>query len=104
MLDLVADTGMEKRSRARFMALGVNGVGAALMIVVFAQTGGITGAEVGIAGGTTVIAQRVLEAVFGDQAVRRLADHRQGGAGLAGGRADVGRAAALPPAARRGGG
>jgi hypothetical protein len=51
----------------------VNGVGAALMIVVFAQTGGITGAEVGIAGGTTVIAQRVLEAVFGDQAVRRLA-------------------------------
>ncbi|HEY5981183.1 MAG TPA: GTPase domain-containing protein [Microlunatus sp.] len=73
VLDLVADTGMEKRSRARFMALGVNGVGAALMIVVFAQTGGITGAEVGIAGGTTVIAQRVLEAVFGDQAVRRLA-------------------------------
>ncbi len=73
VLDLVADTGMAKRSRARFMALGVNGVGAALMIVVFAQTGGITGAEVGIAGGTTVVAQRVLEAVFGDQAVRRLA-------------------------------
>ncbi len=41
------------------------------MIFVFAQTGGITGAEVGIAGGTTVLAQRVLEAVFGDQAVRR---------------------------------
>ena len=73
VLDLVADTGMAKRSRARFMALGVNGVGVALMIVVFAQTGGITGAEVGIAGGTTVLAQRVLEAVFGDQAVRRLA-------------------------------
>lgn len=73
VLDLVADTGMAKRSRARFMALGVNGVGAALMIFVFAQTGGITGAEVGIAGGTTVLAQRVLEAVFGDQAVRRLA-------------------------------
>jgi len=73
VLDLVADTGMAKRSRARFMALGVNGVGVALMIVVFAQTGGITGAEVGIAGGTTVVAQRVLEAVFGDQAVRRLA-------------------------------
>jgi hypothetical protein len=73
VLDLVADTGMAKRSRARFMALGVNGVGVALMIVVFAQTGGLTGAEVGIAGGTTVLAQRVLEAVFGDQAVRRLA-------------------------------
>ena len=73
VLDLVADTGMAKRSRARFMALGVNGVGAALMIFVFAQTGGITGAEVGIAGGTAVVAQRVLEAVFGDDAVRRLA-------------------------------
>ena len=73
VLDLVADTGMSKRSRARFMALGVNGVGVALMIVVFAQTGGLTGAEVGIAGGTSVLAQRVLEAVFGDQAVRTLA-------------------------------
>ena len=51
----------------------MNGVGVALMIVVFAQTGGLTGAEVGIAGGTAVLAQRVLEAVFGDQAVRRLA-------------------------------
>jgi len=32
------------------------------------------GAEVGVAGGTAVLAQRVLEAVFGDQAVRRLAE------------------------------
>ena len=73
VLELVADTGMSKRSRARFMALGVNGVGVALMIVVFAQTGGVTGAEIGIAGGTSVLAQRVLEGVFGDQAVRTLA-------------------------------
>ena len=73
VLDLVADTGMSKRSKARYLALGVNGVGAALMVFVFAQTGGITGAEVGIAGGTAVLAQRVLEAVFGDDAVRRLA-------------------------------
>lgn len=43
------------------------------MIVVFAYTGGITGAEVGVAGGTAALAQRVLEAVFGDDAVRRLA-------------------------------
>lgn len=73
VLELVADTGMSKRSRARFMALGVNGVGVALMIVVFAHTGGLLGAEVGIAGGTAVLAQRVLEGVFGDQAVRTLA-------------------------------
>jgi hypothetical protein len=73
VLDLVADEGMSKRSMARFYALGVNGVGVALMIVVFAHTGGLVGAEIGVAGGTAVLAQRVLEAVFGDQAIRRLA-------------------------------
>jgi Dynamin family len=73
VLDLVADEGMTKRSRARFYALGVNGMGVALMIVVFAHTGGLVGAEIGVAGGTAVLAQRILEAVFGDQAIRRLA-------------------------------
>jgi len=73
VLDLVADEGMTKRSRARFYALGINGVGVALMIVVFAHTGGLVGAEIGVAGGTAVLAQRILEAVFGDQAIRRLA-------------------------------
>ncbi|HET6759213.1 MAG TPA: dynamin family protein, partial [Propionibacteriaceae bacterium] len=73
VLDLVADEGMTKRSRARFYALGVNGIGVALMIVVFAHTGGLVGAEIGVAGGTAVLAQRILEAVFGDQAIRRLA-------------------------------
>jgi Dynamin family len=73
VLDLVADEGMSKRSRARFYALGVNGIGVALMIVVFAHTGGLVGAEIGVAGGTAVLAQRILEAVFGDQAIRRLA-------------------------------
>jgi hypothetical protein len=43
------------------------------MIVVFAHTGGLVGAEIGVAGGTAVLAQRILEAVFGDQAIRRLA-------------------------------
>jgi hypothetical protein len=73
VLDLVADEGMTKRSKARFYALGINGVGVALMIVVFAHTGGLVGAEIGVAGGTAVLAQRILEAVFGDQAIRRLA-------------------------------
>jgi hypothetical protein len=45
----------------------------ALMIVVFANTAGLTGGEVGIAGGTAVLGQKILEAVFGDQAVRSLA-------------------------------
>ncbi|MFV0453146.1 MAG: ABC transporter [Propioniciclava sp.] len=72
VLELVSEVGASKRTTARYLALGVNGVGVALMVVVFSQTGGLTGAEVGVAGGTAVLAQRLLEAVFGEDAVRRL--------------------------------
>lgn len=73
VLGLVEREGGAKKSAARFWALGVNGVGVALMVLVFTQTGGLVGAEIGVAGGTAVLAQRVLEAIFGDDAVRRLA-------------------------------
>ncbi|HEY5419143.1 MAG TPA: dynamin family protein [Marmoricola sp.] len=73
VLDLVRKEGADKRTTARFLAYGVNGLAVALMVVVFASTAGITGAEVGIAGGSAVVGQKLLEAVFGDQAVRRLA-------------------------------
>ena len=73
VLDLVRSEGADKRTTARFLAYGVNGLSVALMVVVFASTGGLTGAEVGIAGGSAVLGQKVLEAVFGDDAVRRLA-------------------------------
>ncbi len=69
---LLAEGGPRKK-RARIFAAGTNTLGAALIIVVFASTGGLTGAEVGIAGGTAIIAQRVLESVFGVDAVRELA-------------------------------
>lgn len=72
VLDMVRDEGADKRSTARFLAYGVNGLAVALMVTVFASTGGITGAEVGIAGGSAVVGQKILEAVFGDQAMRRL--------------------------------
>jgi hypothetical protein len=73
VLDLVRSEGADKRTTARFLAYGFNGLSVALMVVVFASTGGVTGAEVGIAGGSAVLGQKLLEAVFGDQAVRRLA-------------------------------
>ena len=73
VLELVSDVGAQKKSTARAIALGVNGLGLALMVVVFTQTGGLTGAEVGIAGGSALLAQRLLEAVFGEDAVRGLA-------------------------------
>ena len=74
VMELVSGEGMGKRSRARFLALGVNGASVALMVAVFAHTGGLTGAEVGIAGGSSVLAQRLLESLFGDEAIRRLAE------------------------------
>ncbi len=74
VLEMVRTEGAGKRSTARFLALGVNGLSVTLMVVVFAHTAGVTGAEVGIAGGSAVLGQKLLEAVFGDQAVRSLAE------------------------------
>jgi energy-coupling factor transporter ATP-binding protein EcfA2 len=72
VLDLVRTEGADRRTDARIAAYGVNGIGLFLMLVTFAHTAGLSGAEVGIAGGTAVLAQRVLEAIFGDQAVREM--------------------------------
>lgn len=74
VLALVGKEGAGKRTTARIAAYSVNGVGAALMLLIFFNTGGITGAEGGVAAGTVVLAQRLLESVFGDEAVRRLAE------------------------------
>ena len=73
LLDLIRAEGGNRRTNARIAAYGVNGIGLFLMLIVFSHTAGLTGAEIGIAGGTTVLAQKVLEAVFGDQAVREMA-------------------------------
>ncbi|WP_248960729.1 ABC transporter [Sphaerisporangium perillae] len=72
VLDLVAKEGAEKRTTARLASFSLNGAGLLLMLLVFSSTGGLTGIEVGIAGGTSVLSQKLLEAVFGDQAVRTL--------------------------------
>ena len=59
---------------ARTAAYAVNATGLAVMIAVFASTAFIpTGLEIAAAAGTTVAAQKVLEAIFGDQAIRTLA-------------------------------
>jgi hypothetical protein len=73
VFDLVRAEGASKRATARLASLGVNGAGLTVMLAVFAHTGGLTGAEVVVAGGTSALSQKVLEAIFGDQAVRTLA-------------------------------
>ncbi len=74
ILEMVREEGADKRSTARFLAFGVNGLSVALMVVVFSASYGLSGAEIGIAGGSAVLGQKLLEAVFGDQAVRDLAE------------------------------
>ncbi len=73
LMELIRTEGQGKRTQARWLSFGINGLGAALMIVVFSMTAGLTGLEVGVAGGTAVVGQKLLEAVFGEDAVRRLA-------------------------------
>ena len=73
VLDLVRQQGAGKRTSARIASYTLNGAGLAVMLAVFAHTGGLTGAEVAVAGGTSAASQKLIEAVFGDQAVRELA-------------------------------
>ncbi|MET3718508.1 energy-coupling factor transporter ATP-binding protein EcfA2 [Arthrobacter sp. UYEF21] len=73
LMELIRTEGQGKRTQARWLSFGINGLGVALMIVVFSMTAGLTGLEIGVAGGTAVVGQKLLEAVFGEDAVRRLA-------------------------------
>jgi hypothetical protein len=73
LLDLLRAEGRARRTTARVLSYGLNGVALVLMVAVFAQTGGLTGTEVAVAGGSSVAGQKLLEALLGDQAVRRLA-------------------------------
>ncbi len=61
-----------KRAFAQVAALGVNAVGVAVMLGVFVHTAGLTGTEVGIAAGTAVLNQKLLEAIFGEGAMGEL--------------------------------
>jgi hypothetical protein len=73
VFELVRREGASKRTTARLASLGVNGAGLTVMLAVFAHTGGLTGTETIVAGGTSAVGQKLLEAIFGDQAVRTLA-------------------------------
>lgn len=73
VMDLVRTEGAAKRTTARLASLGVNGAGFTVMLAVFASTGGITGLEAVVAGGTSAVGHKLLEALLGDQAVRSLA-------------------------------
>lgn len=73
LMQMIRENASSKRVEARLLSLGLNVVTVALMVAVFASTGGLTGGEVAIAGGSAVVGQKLLETVFGDETVRRLA-------------------------------
>lgn len=79
VLELVEAEGSDRRTQARVLSLGVNVVGIALMVVVFASTAFMpTGLEVGAGTATALVGQKLLESIFGDEAVRRLAKKARG--------------------------
>jgi len=64
VLETVRVEGSDKRMTARFLAFGVNGVGATLMVVTLEQAAG--------RGGTAEVGRRLLEAIFGEEKLEQL--------------------------------
>jgi hypothetical protein len=64
---------------ARLASLGVNGAGLAVMLAVFLQTGGLTGAEVGIAAATAFLNQKLMNAIFGEASVQEMIERATNG-------------------------
>jgi hypothetical protein len=65
----VRTTGGSKRTLARGASAGVNAAGIGVMLATFSHTGGLTGAEVGIAAATGFLNQKLLSALFGEAAM-----------------------------------
>lgn len=70
--------GQSKRLLARGASVGVNVLGTGVMLGTFLHTGGLTGAEVGVAAATAFVNQKLLSALFGEAAmVELIADARR---------------------------
>jgi energy-coupling factor transporter ATP-binding protein EcfA2 len=67
--------GESKRLLARGASVGVNALGTGVMLATFLHTGGLTGAEVGVAAGTALLNQKLLSALFGEAAMVELIQH-----------------------------
>ena len=64
--------GAGKRDLAFGVSLGVNALAVAAMIGVFAHTAGVTGTELGIVAATGFLNQKLLQAIFGEAAMREM--------------------------------
>jgi energy-coupling factor transporter ATP-binding protein EcfA2 len=74
----IQERGRPKRTLARGASIGVNVLGTGVMLASFLHTGGLTGAEVGVAAATAFLNQKLLSALFGEAAmVELVANARQ---------------------------
>lgn len=71
----VRSTGRPKRQLAQGASVGVNALGTGVMLATFVHTGGLTGAELGVAAGTAFLNQKLLGALFGEAAMVELIRH-----------------------------
>ena len=76
--ELIADAGESKKRSATVASYGVNTIAVVLILAVFLQTGGLTGAEVGVAAGAAAAQQKLLEHLFGSAAARSLIETARG--------------------------
>lgn len=72
MLDLVRAEAYDRRTTARLHSFGVDDVVVILMLLAFSEEGGPFDDEAGIDGSSPLLAQRIMEAFFGDLVVRSL--------------------------------
>lgn len=70
----VRTLGEQRRGWAKAASIGVNTIGTSAILAVFASTGGLTGAEAGIAAVTALVNQALLEALFGEANVADMVD------------------------------
>jgi energy-coupling factor transporter ATP-binding protein EcfA2 len=68
----IQETGGQKRLLARGASIGVNTLGTGVMLGTFMHTGGLTGAEIGVAAATAFLNQKLLGALFGEAAMVEL--------------------------------
>jgi energy-coupling factor transporter ATP-binding protein EcfA2 len=68
----IQQNGRSKRTLARGASVGVNVLGTSVMLGTFIHTGGLTGAEVGVAAATAFLNQKLLSALFGEAAMAEL--------------------------------
>jgi hypothetical protein len=68
VVELVRTQGADKRMTAKFLAFGVNGIAATLMVVMIARD------DVTAGGGSAAVGRKLLDAIFGAEAATGLVD------------------------------